>query len=333
MVNHARTAEENFIFYINRKNVLKTAKIKIESTENYYLLSFNAPEDYLICGLMANSILLPVSEMKYYPLKPIEKYLCVITNVHFYISANEFRIQNEQVSWKIHKYQANHFYHDPNVHFPQDQVIAPVPAFKFEIVDDGIFEDKRTVTIRSQEDFTHIDRIYLMLENGPIMNIMETRSLFSVPTYEQKSDGFYYQSFVMPEHLITGGRLRLQDENISVVWSDWYTPKRPPFFSNPVGRNKLFKVESCVHAYETTRRVTISTAEDWNSDVIALMYGLFGSYEPFLVNKSSSYYRIEPDGRFWWSFEIEQQYVSGSEIYVADPANGERLSPDFQTEI
>jgi hypothetical protein len=139
-------------------------------------------------------------------------------------------------------------FHDENTTFSfiapktnqQNVIIQPVPAFPFTIVNDGINGNQRTITIKNQNDFTDLTIIDLVLANGLVMRFLDTRENYAASTYEQRLDGYFYQTFLIPEHLITGDPLRLRDTNNGSSLSDFYTPLKPVLISNEVGTFQSF---------------------------------------------------------------------------------------------
>lgn len=91
---------QNFVLYVNSKKVLKTVPLSVSSLGGFSM-SFCVPEDHLICGLIIQGVPIKGEKLRNFPLKPIEKYLFEFSNIHFFISDNEYTVENTCYNWVL----------------------------------------------------------------------------------------------------------------------------------------------------------------------------------------------------------------------------------------
>lgn len=91
---------QNFVLYVNSKKILKSVPLDIINSQGF-LMSFCIPEEHLICGLIIQGVPIKGEKLRYFPLKPIEKYLFEFSNIHFLISENEYTVENSCYQWLL----------------------------------------------------------------------------------------------------------------------------------------------------------------------------------------------------------------------------------------
>jgi hypothetical protein len=106
--NSQENPNGSFCVYINDKRQIKTVATTSLSFFGAEIIHFKITEKHLICGFINRGYLVASDFLGYTPFSPLEKYLCLPSNVNFEISQSDFRGANALFFFKPYQFLDYH---------------------------------------------------------------------------------------------------------------------------------------------------------------------------------------------------------------------------------